>query len=221
MSATLRCAAVLFDMDGTILDSSDASVDLWCAWAKRVGVDPAPILPIHHGRRPEEALALTYPALATAEQAAWIQAAGERFLDGVRPLPGAVALLDALEAHGAPWAVVTSAARPLALARLRAAGLWREQPLVCATDVTRGKPDPEGFLAGARRVGAAPDRCVAFEDAPAGIQAARAAGMPAVGVLSTHRPDQLATPYSVADLTRVAVAPDPGGGIILTLTRGD
>lgn len=214
---TFRCDAVLFDMDGTILDSSLASEQLWRAWARRVDVDPAPILPIHHGRRPEETLALTYPALATAEEAAWIQASGETYLDGVLPLPGALALLDAIEASGGRWAVVTSAARPLAEARLRAAGLWREQPLVGATDVKRGKPDPEGFLAAARLLGATPGRSLVFEDAPAGIAAALAAGISAVGVLSTHRPEELSTPWQVKDLTRISVAPDPAGGIILSL----
>lgn len=214
---TFLCIAVLFDMDGTILDSSLASEQLWRAWARRVNVDPAPILPIHHGRRPEETLALTYPALATAEEAAWIQAAGETYLEGVKPLPGAIALLDAIEASGGRWAVVTSAARPLAEARLRAAGLWRGQPLVCATDVKRGKPDPEGFVAAARLLDAKPARCLVFEDAPTGLAAARAAGISAVGVLSTHTPDQLATPWQVKDLTRICVAPGPVDGITLSL----
>lgn len=217
LATMLTCRAVLFDMDGTLIDSSQASDDLWRAWARRKSVDPAPILALHHGRRPEETLALTYPALATASEAAWIQKAGEEYLDGVRAMPGAVELLDLIESSGGRWAVVTSASRALATARLRAAGLWRDQQLVCAEDVRRGKPDPEGYLAAGRSLGAEPEDCVVFEDAPAGIEAALRAGMRAIAVLSTHPVEQLGSTWSVVDLTAVTVSSPRAGRMSLGL----
>ena len=105
------------------------------------------------------------------------------------PLPGAVRLLDALPKRS--WAVATSGVRPIATARLRRAGLPVPPVLVCAEDVTRGKPSPDAYLLAARELGVSPPDCLVVEEAPAGVQAARAAGMTVVGLTTTHRVDQL------------------------------
>jgi sugar-phosphatase len=202
-------------MDGTLVDSSVVCERAWREWATMVGVDPVPILAIHHGRRPEETLRLTYPKFSTPEAAAWMQDRQVGSSDGLSQIPGAAALLDAL--GEIPWAVVTSATRALAEDRLRAVGLWRGQFVVGADDVSEGKPSPEGYLAAARRLGVPPTDCVVFEDAPAGIEAGMRAGMPVIGVVSTHPIEALATPYLIRDLTRVSSKIGPDSRVELSL----
>jgi HAD superfamily hydrolase (TIGR01509 family) len=217
-SSAIPCRAILFDMDGTLVDSTEISKIVWREWAANAGVDPAPILAIHHGRRPEETLAVVYPARATAENGTWVQNAGAARTDGLRPIPGAAALLDALADR--PWAVVTSATRALAETRLRAVGLWRDRLVVGAEDVSEGKPSPEGYLAAANRLGVRPEECVVMEDAPAGIEAGRRAGMAVVGITTTHAPAALATPHLVRDFTAVSVEPGKDGEFWLVFPGG-
>ncbi|WP_020470300.1 HAD-IA family hydrolase [Zavarzinella formosa] len=212
----IDCRAILFDMDGTLVDSTLACETLWREWAARAGVDPAPILAIHHGRRPEETLRLTYPEHATAEAAGWIQQHQIGVIDGLKPVVGAAELLDSLADR--PWAVVTSASRALAESRLRAVGLWRGVLLIGADDVAEGKPSPEGYLAAARALGVQPGECVVVEDAPAGVEAGKRAGMAVVAVTTTHAPTALATPHVVRDLAGVSATPDAEGIIRLALT---
>ena len=182
-----------------------------------MGVDPAPILAIHHGRRPAEALALAYPHLATPEAIAWVDQAQIGRV-GVKPIPGAVDLVDALA--GRPWAVVTSASRSLAEDRLKVAGLWRGVPLIGADDVVAGKPSPEGYLLAARMLGVPPQECVVIEDAPAGVTAGIRAGMTIVGVATTHPASALDTPHVIPDLSAVTVLSGPAGAIALSLRTG-
>ncbi|GAB3644339.1 hypothetical protein GCM10028832_31960 [Streptomyces sparsus] len=136
---------------------------------------------------------------------------------GVVRLPGTAELLAALPRDR--WAVVTSATRELGDARLRAAGV--SAPLiVAADDVTRGKPDPEPFLLAAAELGVRPSRCVVFEDAPAGLSAARAAGMRTVALTTTHRPEELTADLVVTDLSALSVQVTPVGIVIGTRAAG-
>lgn len=215
---TFNCRAVLLDMDGTLVDSSEAVDAVWKEWAVSVGVDPAPILAIHHGRRPAETLALTYPHLATPEAAAWLDQAQVERVGGVKPVPGATELVSALT--GLPWAVVTSASRSLAEHRLKAAGLWCGAPVIGAEDVGTGKPSPEGYLLAARMLGVLPQECVVIEDAPAGVAAGIRAGMAIVGVATTHPASALDTPHVVPDLSAVTVLSGPAGTIRLNIANG-
>jgi len=123
--------------------------------------------------------------------------------DGIVALPGSADLLASLPADR--WAIVTSGVRPLAEARIRAAGLPVPKVLVTADDVARGKPDPEPFLLAATMLGAPPARCVVLEDAPAGLAAAHAAGMRSVGVTTTYPAEELDADLIIQDLSALRV----------------
>lgn len=206
----LHCGALLFDLDGVLADSTASVEHHWRAWAERHGLDPDALLHVVHGRRAIDTIRDVAPALdAEAELAALVDAeAGDT--TGVTASPGAAALLPRLPAGS--WAVVTSGVRAVALARLRAGGLPLPPLLVPADEIARGKPDPEGYLTAAARLGVAPDECVVFEDAPAGVAAARAAGMRCVALTTTHPASALAQADGIApSLAGVQVTIEPTG----------
>jgi HAD superfamily hydrolase (TIGR01509 family) len=170
--------AVLFDMDGTIVDSDAAVERAWTTWAAEHGLQPHQALAIAHGSTAERTVVRLLPHLRPAEV---LVAAARQLtlqyedLTDVRALPGARELIAALDGWGLPWAVVTSADFRLAKARLGAAGI--DPPvLVTSEDVLAGKPDPEGYLLAAVRLRARPGECLVVEDAEVGLAAARAAG---------------------------------------------
>ncbi|MEV4638888.1 HAD-IA family hydrolase [Actinoplanes sp. NPDC049548] len=167
--------AVLFDMDGTLVDSDAAVERAWRTWAAEYGADPAAVLAVAHGAPAERTVRLVRPDL---DDAAVATAATRQLelqyddLSDVVATPGAIELLAGLRL---PWAVVTSADVRLAKARLGAAGI--DVPvLVTVEDISRGKPDPEGYLRGAELLGVPPARCLVVEDAEVGVAAGRAAG---------------------------------------------
>ena len=172
--------ACLIDLDGTLVASQDAQTRVWSAWARMRGVDVRPLLAAH-GMTHTGKIRRYAPHLDALAEAALVEAMEIADTDGVIALPGAAQLL------GSGWlmAVVTSATRRLANVRLAAAGLVPPGVMVCAEDVTHGKPHPEPFRRGADLLGVPPRRCVAFEDAPAGVAAAVAAGAYVVAVTST------------------------------------
>lgn len=168
-------AAFLFDMDGTVLDSSAVVDRVWGSWAKRHGVDEATLLASVHGVRAEDTIRrFAGTTVDVAKETQWILEAEVADVDGVVALEGIHAFIEAI-APGT-WAVVTSAPRALAEVRLRAASLPVPEVMITAEDVQRGKPDPQGFLLAAERLGVRIDECLAFEDSPAGVAAAKAAG---------------------------------------------
>ncbi len=169
--ATQSFDAFLFDMDGTILDSSAASERVWGGWAKENGVPKPP----YHGRRVEDTMAdLVGSGIDPIKAAAEICERELVDLDGVIAIAGVVEFLQALPSS--KWAVVTSAPKELALRRIKAAGLPLPAAIIAAEDVSQGKPQPDPFLAGAKLLSVEPSRCLVFEDADAGIIAAEAAG---------------------------------------------
>ena len=206
-SARMRCDALLFDMDGVLVDSRAVVERTWRRWAVRHAVDPEPILHIAHGRRTRESLRLVYPELAVDEEVAWLDAAELDDLGGVTALPGAAPLLASLPESR--WTIVTSAGWDLASLRLRSAGLPVPSRMVTSEDVTRGKPAPDGYRLGAERLGLEPGRAVVVEDAPPGLQAAIAAGMRAIALTTTHRAEQLVGADSIIqDLASVRLVTD-------------
>lgn len=200
----LHADALLFDNDGTLVSSMQSVHRCWTRWAREHGISEEEFARVElHGRPAAEIIAELLPPAARAGALARIEALEvEDVAGGVVLLPGTKDLLSALPAGR--WAVVTSATRPLADARLREAGI--DAPVVVsADDVTRGKPDPEPFLLAARRLGVDPARCVVFEDAPAGLAAGRAAGMRTVALTTTHPAAELDADVLVRDLSAVSV----------------
>src|SRR5206468_3465370 len=170
--------AVLLDMDGTLVDSDAAVERSWRAWAAEYRVDPARGPLVAHGLPALGNVRRLRPDLSEDEAAAAARYQLElEYVDvaDIAAAPGAHELLGELDRLGLPWAVVTSADPPLARTRLAAAGI-RPALLVTIDDVRAGKPDPEGYLLAARKLGVDPRRCLVVEDAEAGVRAGQAAG---------------------------------------------
>jgi mannitol-1-/sugar-/sorbitol-6-phosphatase len=184
-SAVLRSNAVLFDLDGVLVDSSAAVERVWRAWAlTRGGVDPDVLMSVVHGRRAIDTVRAVAPHLDARAELAWLVDGEASDTEGVVALPGAARLLAELPAER--WAVVTSGVRRVAEARLASAGLPIPSVLIVADEIVHGKPHPEGYLTAAARLGVAPGECLVVEDAPAGATAGRAAGMHLVVLTTTH-----------------------------------
>jgi sugar-phosphatase len=146
---------------------------------------------------------LVAPHLASMEEVRWLEAAESADLDGIKPMRGALPFVAALPADR--WAVVTSAPRSMAGVRLSRAGIHVPSALVCSDDVQKGKPDPEPYLRAAGLLGVAPEKCLVFEDAPAGIESARSAGMEVVALTTTFPPERLSAHIYLADFAGVSV----------------
>ena len=208
----LYCGAVLFDMDGTLVDSTICVERQWHRWASRHGLDGGRILAMAHGRRNTDTMREVAPHLHIEEEAARFDAEELEERDGIVAVGGVGALIHAL--HAEEWAVVTSAARRLAEIRLECAGLPIPAVLISAEDVRQGKPHPEGYLEAARRLGVAASQCLVVEDAPAGLQAGRAAGMRVLGVTTTFPASRLEGAPWVRDFSAVRLLRSNGGLLI-------
>lgn len=208
-------AALLFDIDGTLVDSTAVVERSWRGWASDRGIDADAVLRVCHGRRSADTVALfVLPADQTAAVADLDRRELEDF-DGIVALPGSRQLLSRLPADR--WAAVTSGSQRLMRARLQAAGLPTPEILVSGEDVANGKPAPDGYLRAAAALGWSIDRCLVIEDAPAGIDAARAAGAQVLAVTTTHDPSRLATADAVIpDLTASTVEITDSGLVLTT-----
>lgn len=205
-------AAVLFDMDGTLIDSTPSVERCWARWAEAEGV-PLERLLGRHGVPARAIAAALVPAERVPAAVRRIEALEVADTDGITPLPGAAAALAALPAGRA--AIATSCTRPLAAARVAASGIAAPSVLVTADDVTHGKPDPEPFRLAAERLGVDPARCLVVEDAPAGLAGARAAGCATLAVTTTTPPEGLDADVVVRDLAAVRiVAGDDGVTVV-------
>jgi mannitol-1-/sugar-/sorbitol-6-phosphatase len=211
---TVSAAAVLLDMDGTLVDSNAAVERIWTDWALAHDVDPARAMAVIHGRQGQESMAILLPdrpdRLNLSENAALLRRETTE-LDGVVAIPGADALLVDLERL--PHALVTSATRGLATARMGAAGLRMPDAAITAEDVTASKPAPDGFLAAARLLGVDPADCIVVEDSAAGIASGLAAGMRVIAVGSQAGEGPTAT-WTVESVERVRAAASDGSVVL-------
>jgi sugar-phosphatase len=187
----LSVRAVLFDLDGVLVDSTDSVGRVWRDWAVRHGFDPEAVIHSAHGRRSIETVREWAPHLDAEKENAIIERAEIEDTRDLTVIAGAAQLLATLPPER--WAVVTSGTRALATSRLKAVGLPVPKALITADEVRNGKPSPEPYLKGAKLVGFAPEDCLVFEDTPPGIEAAHAAGMRCVALTTTYEREKLTT----------------------------
>ncbi len=180
---TIRCSALLFDMDGVLIDSTPAVGRVWHRWAVEHGLDPETVVRMAHGRPSRATIRELLPNADIDREDREVERKEMDDLDGVVLLPGARQLLNILPPER--WAIATSCTRRLAEVRLRAAGLPMPKTLITSSDVKIGKPDPEPYLKAAAKLGFAASDCIVVEDAPAGVRAGKAAGARVIAFLTT------------------------------------
>ena len=178
-----NCDAILFDLDGVLVDSRHCIERHWQEWASQHQLNLDKVLHYAHGRRTVETIRLVAPELDAEREASELEAAETSDTAGLVKIPGALELLQSIPANA--WGIATSGTHATALTRLAFGGLPVPDVLISSEDVAAGKPDPEPYLFAALMLGAKPANCVVIEDAPAGIQAGHAAGMHVVGVISS------------------------------------
>lgn len=194
----------MFDLDGVLVDSRAVVEDIWRRWATERGYDPAPYLRVAHGRRIRETLESVDPTLDIEREVQLLDATEAADDTPLTAVAGARELIRGLAPDR--WAIVTSGGRGLASRRLDRAGIPYPAVFVTAEQVRHGKPDPQGYLLAAQRLGREPAECVVFEDAPAGVAAARAAGARVVALTTTHTRELLTgAERTIDDLTVVRV----------------
>jgi mannitol-1-/sugar-/sorbitol-6-phosphatase len=177
--------AFLFDMDGTLLDSTAVVERVWGRWAIRHGLDPAVFIPTIHGVRAVDVITpLALPGIDPLAEAIAIQNEELADVEGIKPIAGAVAFLNSLPRNR--WAIVTSAPIELARKRMNAAEIPMPDVIVAGEDVQNGKPNPACYRLGAAKAGCDASACLVFEDAVAGILAAEGAGADVVVITATH-----------------------------------
>ena len=208
--ATWVVDAILFDLDGTLVDSAGSVERSWRQLADKIGRPWAEVRPHIHGVPVPQVMAMLEPDMAAerVEQLRVFMVESESTdTVGVVAQPGAAEVLAALPAERV--GIVTSGGLRLAGSRIAAAGLPTPGVVVTADDVTVGKPDPAPYLMGAKKLGFAPEKCLVVEDAPAGVASAKAAGCPVIGVLTTHPALGAPTVSTLGDIRFTLVA----GGI--------
>lgn len=186
----IDCEALLFDMDGVLINSTPAVARVWRRWAIERGFNPEEVVARAHGR---PSLTTVKEYLPDADHEAENREVERREiedLEGVAPLPGALELLASLPADR--WTIVTSCTRTLAEVRIRAAGLPLPKTLVTSNDITNGKPHPDPYLKGASKLGFQPTDCVVIEDVPAGVRSGKAAGARVIAFTTTVKREVLA-----------------------------
>ena len=185
----MDCDAILFDLDGVLIDSTSCIERHWQEWAQKHHIDFNIVLENAHGMRTIETIQIVAPHLDAKKEATSFTA--HEILDtaGIVAIPGAKALMDQLQP--AQWAIVTSGGYELVQARLSSVGLPIPEFMVTAEDVAHGKPSPQPYLTAAKKLGHSQDRCIVVEDAPIGVKAGKAAGMKVIGITSTHSANEL------------------------------
>lgn len=190
---------VLFDLDGTLIDSTESIQRCWGRVLDDLGIS-RDVLDSLHGAPSSQSLRRLLPDADDATLRQWA-ATIERYevadTKGIIPLAGVHETLALLRSKKIPWLVVTSCTRDLGLARARAVGIELPLDTVFFTDVVKGKPDPEPFILGAHRLGFAPEECIAVEDAPTGITSAVSAGTHTIALTTTYGAEKLGQAHDI------------------------
>ncbi|HKY54111.1 MAG TPA: HAD family hydrolase [Anaerolineales bacterium] len=183
-SFSIHCKAILFDLDGTLIDSAARIRRLWQTWGERHGIEPETIFQVMHGRRAGEIIQRFAPHLNVENEIRDVESDEISDMNDVQAYAGALELLNRLSAK--QWAIVTSGSRQVAEARLRHVNFPIPSVFITSEKVNAGKPAPDGYLLAAQQLHVQPTECVVIEDAPAGVKAGKAAGMRVIAVVSTH-----------------------------------
>lgn len=213
------CDAVLFDLDGVLVASRHCVERHWLEWAKQHHLNSDKVLHYIHGRRTVETIRIVAPHLDAEREAAALEAGEANDTIGLVKIPGALELLQSIPLGA--WGIATSGTRAIATTRLAFGGLPVPDVLICSEDVEAGKPNPEPYLFAAMMLGVKPASCVVVEDAPAGIQAGRAAGMHVVGIISSSYPaEELSQAHiCVRKISDIEVAQSPKTGLARLIAR--
>jgi len=215
--AKISCQAVLFDMDGVLIDSTPAVARVWHRWALEHGLDPEAVVRMAHGRPSRMTIGDLLPNSDIDAEDREVERREMEDIEGVVLLPGARRLLNSLPLER--WTIATSCTRPLAEVRLRAAGLPIPEKIITSSDVINGKPHPEPYQKAAASLGFSPSDCIVVEDAPAGVRAGKAAGARVIGfptTMSVHNLESAGADWIVENCAAVAAQND-AGGLLLTL----
>jgi sugar-phosphatase len=215
---SLRCKAILFDLDGVLVNSAELVERTWRGWAARHQLDFEKVMAVAHGRRTIETVRILAPQLNVEAEVTALESGESVTSDGIYEIAGARELLEMLPADR--WAIVTSGIRAIAEFRIRHTGLPMPSVMICAEDLSRGKPDPEGYLTAAMRLGQAPKDCIVIEDAPAGVEAAHNAGMRVIAIAATYPAGRLSDADLVVErLTDLSAVWNPNQGVIEVNSR--
>ena len=209
----IACAAILFDMDGVLIDSTSVVARVWIQWARERGFDPEKVVRMAHGRPSISTLRDLLPNADHEAENREVERRELADLQGVVPVPGARRLLASLAPER--YAIVTSSTRKLAQARLHAAELPVPKFFVTSTDVVNGKPHPEPYLKAASKLGANPRECIVVEDVPSGIRSGKAAGARVIAFPTTVRAEELradGADWILRDCASITVVPDERSG---------
>lgn len=206
----ISCRAILFDMDGVLIDSTPAVARVWSQWAREHGFDPEETVHRAHGRPSMTTIRELLPDADHEAENREVERREILDVEGVIPLPGVVELLASLP--GDRWTIVTSCTRPLAEVRIRTAGISTPGRIITAQDIKIGKPDPEPYLKGASMLGFAPQDCLVIEDASAGVRSGKAAGARVIAFQTTESNDllvQLGADWIVKDCSSLSLEKAP------------
>jgi mannitol-1-/sugar-/sorbitol-6-phosphatase len=182
--STLVCKGILFDLDGVLVDSAECVERTWRAWSSRHGLNAEDVIAVAHGRRTIETVRKVAPHLDAPSEVVALEEREAMTSEGIYEIEGALDLLARIPQER--WAIVTSGTRAIASFRLNLVGLPIPRVMVCADEISHGKPHPEGYLTAAARLGFAAAECVVIEDTPPGIAAAHAGGMRAIAIAATY-----------------------------------
>ena len=211
-AATFDCRAILFDLDGTLIDSIAAVDRAWTRWAIRHGLDPQDVVPHIHGRRAVDSLRLLAPRpdLDLSVEEDWLVGIEAGDTEGVTAIPGALEFVQSIGPDR--WCLVTSGTSPVAIARMNAVGI-RPRQAVFGEDVPNGKPAPDPYLLAASRMGYRPNECLVFEDTVAGIRSGQAAGMRVIAIGSRESNPDLGVADATVEDYRTLVVQSLGDGL--------